>query len=177
MGCSDPLDFNIVSFSNHKIIIRLFPSACLNFTFVCQLTQLNTMSWKRRLIAQLCNDVKQISDGIIAMSFYYNWIDSCDCFLSKVTEKLAEVLILSGEMLRDIFSCSIILKHQLCRVKHLPGRFLGVLAECLYCTNVKASVLTGGRRKAMAEESRCMKKLELMMRQMAHGLLSRHCTI
>lgn len=34
-----------------------------------------------------------------------------------------------------------------------------------------------GRGKAMAEEFQSMKKLELMMRQMAHGLLSMHCTI
>lgn len=42
---------------------------------------------------------------------------------------------------------------------------------------MKGRMVTGGRRKAMAEESCSMKKLELMMRQMAHGLLSRHCTI
>lgn len=80
-------------------------------------------------------------------------------------------------MLRDIFTYSIILRHQLHRVKHLRGRFKGVRVDCLYYTNMKASVFAGGRRKAMAEESRSMKKLELMMRQMAHGLFGRHCTI
>lgn len=67
------------------------------------------------------------------MTFVFmTWIDSWWLFQQNDWSwQKSEILVpLLGEMLRDIFTLSIILNHHLHRVKQLRGRFLGVWSSC-----------------------------------------------